>query len=87
MFSYLKSYTCRHGDENLHSNVDCLVGSAMCQSYLTAMQERWGWLLQVLSCIDAHLKNAQARNLVRFKHLCEIDDAQFVETTPSMLSS
>ncbi|XP_067936924.1 dystonin-like [Watersipora subatra] len=38
------------------------IGSSMCQSYLTAMQERWGWLLQVLSCIDIHLKNAQAYN-------------------------
>ena len=40
------------------------VGTVMCQSYLTAMQERWGWLLQVLSCIDVHLKNAQAYNQV-----------------------
>ena len=37
----------------------------MCQSYLTAMQERWGWLLQITSCIDSHLRNTQAYNQVR----------------------
>ena len=40
------------------------VGSAMCESYLSAMQERWGWLLTVTSCIDAQLNNAQAYNQV-----------------------